>query len=577
MKALKVLLGVFFLINSNLIGQIQFSEEANLLGCSDSSYGLGLLGGGISFFDFDNDGWDDITVSSESGDPVRFFKNMGGSFLEVTFNFVDPLFETKTVQWVNFDNDDDYDLFVTSNTDTNRLYRNNGNMDFDDITIISGLNVLDNSTYGGSWGDYNNDGWLDLFICSRDSPSSGAHNYLFKNNGNETFTEVNSTAGIDSENHTSFCSAFFDYNNDGWQDIYIANDKYDSANLLYKNNGDGTFDEVGEESGTNISIDAMSTTIGDYNKDGWLDIYVSNTINGNVFFKNNGDGTFTNVAATNGTIFESVAWGSVFLDAENDADLDLYVSGELDGSTSFIPSAFYENDGTGNYSIPINAGFDNDIGRSFSNAMGDINNDGYPDMTVLNYEPDDIFLWKNVSPQNNNWIKVKLEGTESNKQGIGSWIEISVNGLKQYNYTLCGEGYLGQNSAYEFFGIGASTTIDYIKVTWLSGIVDIIDNPVINEHITVIEGGILSIDNDSYLRNSISIYPNPSDVFTIDIDHSINNIKLNVTDITGKIILKRELNEMSNIVDMSNYNMGVYFFNFANSQSVFTKKIIVKH
>ncbi len=573
MKALKVIIGIFILFSSNLIGQIQFSEEASLLGCGDSSYGLGWLGGGISFFDFDNDGWDDLTVSSESGDPVRFFKNNGGNFSEITFNFFsDPLFETKTVQWVNFDNDDDYDLFVTSNTDDNRLYKNNGNMEFEDITITAGLNVLENSTFGGSWGDFNNDGLLDLFICSR-----AAQNYLFKNNGDSTFTNVNDIAGIENVNYFSLCTAFFDYNNDGWQDIYVANDKYDTANLLYKNNGDGTFEEVGEESGTNISIDAMSTTIGDYNKDGWLDIYVSNTINGNVFFKNNGDGTFSDIATENGTLFESVAWGSMFIDAENDADLDLYVSGELDGATSFLPSAFYENDGTGNYTIPLNAGFENDLGRSFSNAMGDINNDGYPDMTVLNYEPHDVFLWKNVSPQINNWIKIKLEGVESNKQGIGSWIEISVNGNKQYNYTLCGEGYLGQNSAYEFFGIGTSTNIDYIKVTWLSGVVDVIENPTINEHITIIEGDLLSAEDEFYLKNTTLIYPNPGDAFTINIDQLVNNIKLNVTDITGKLILKKELNEMNNKVNMKNYNGGVYFFNFISNNSVFTKKVIVKH
>lgn len=572
MKRINQILVVLLFFCSNIFGQIQFSEEAVLLGCGNSSYGMGDLGGGISFFDFNNDGWDDITVSSEAGDPVRFFKNNGGSFSEITFNLFDELFETKTVQWVDFDNDEDYDLFVTSNSDSNRLYENNGAMVFENITISAGLNVLENNTYGGSWGDYNNDGWLDLFICSRDPGSQTASNFLFKNNGDGTFLDVNSTAGIDTTNHFSFCSAFFDYNNDGWQDIYIANDKYNSANLLYKNNGNGTFIEVGEETGTNISIDAMSTAIGDYNKDGWLDIYVTNTIDGNVFFKNNGNGTFTNIASENGTIFESVAWGSVFLDADNDADLDLYVSGELDGATSFLPSAFYENDGTGNYEIPFSAGFENDIARSFSNAIGDINNDGYPDMTVLNYEPDNIFLWYNESPQNNNWIKIKLKGVESNKQGIGSWIEISVNGNKQYNYTLCGEGYLGQNSAYEFFGIGDANTVDYIKVTWLSGIVDIYENPTINEHLTLIEGGILSVDNPNPIEN-IVIYPNPGKIFTIN--NLKNRILLNITDITGKIIVKKEISEFDNKVDMSLFSKGIYMFNFINDHTIYTKKVIV--
>ena len=557
----------------NFVAQIQFNEEAILLGCSNSSYGLGTLGGGISFFDFDKDGWDDLTVSSETGDPVRFYKNNTGVFSQIALVSFDPLFETKTVQWVDFDNDDDYDLFVTSYSDSNILYENVGNMTFDDITTSSGLILDDNSNFGSSWGDYDKDGLLDVFICSRSELEEETQNYLYHNNGDGTFTVVNDLVGIDNNHHLSFSSVFFDYNNDGWQDLYIANDKIDTENLLYKNNGDGTFTEVGEETGTNISMDGMATTIGDYNDDGWLDIYVTNLIAGNVFLKNNGDGTFTDVASINGTLFESAAWGAVFIDAENDTDLDLYVSGELDGSTSFLPSAFYENNGSGIYSIPMSAGFENDTARSFSNAIGDINNDGYPDMTVLNYEPDDIFLWKNVSNQNNNWLKIKLEGVTSNRQGIGSWIEISLAGNKQYRYTLCGEGFLGQNSAYEFFGLGSASTIDYIKVTWLSGQVDIIENPTLNSHITIIEGGTLNVNENKDIE--VLVYPNPGKKFNIKMNNYKDIMTLTITDIFGKVLVKRtqDLNEFT--INLSAYDSGVYFLNIFNQTQKITKKLII--
>ncbi|MDG2447587.1 MAG: FG-GAP-like repeat-containing protein [Flavobacteriaceae bacterium] len=557
----------------NFVAQIQFNEEAILLGCSNSSYGLGTLGGGISFFDFDKDGWDDLTVSSETGDPVRFYKNNTGVFSQIALVSFDPLFETKTVQWVDFDNDDDYDLFVTSYSDSNILYENVGNMTFDDITTSSGLILDDNSNFGSSWGDYDKDGLLDVFICSRSELEEETQNYLYHNNGDGTFTVVNDLVGIDNNHHLSFSSVFFDYNNDGWQDLYIANDKIDTQNLLYKNNGDGTFTEVGEETGTNISMDGMATTIGDYNDDGWLDIYVTNLIAGNVFLKNNGDGTFTDVASINGTLFESAAWGAVFIDAENDTDLDLYVSGELDGSTSFLPSAFYENNGSGIYSIPMSAGFENDTARSFSNAIGDINNDGYPDMTVLNYEPDDIFLWKNVSNQNNNWLKIKLEGVTSNRQGIGSWIEISLAGNKQYRYTLCGEGFLGQNSAYEFFGLGSASTIDYIKVTWLSGQVDIIENPTLNSHITIIEGGALNVNENKDIE--VLVYPNPGKKFNIKMNNYKDIMTLTITDIFGKVLVKRtqDLNEFT--INLSAYDSGVYFLNIFNQTQKITKKLII--
>ena len=557
----------------NMLAQLQFNEESILIGLDNSCYGIGTLGGGISFFDFDKDGWDDITVSSEEGEPVKFYNNINGYFSQIDFGIEDELFETKTVQWIDFDNDNDYDLFITSNSDSNLLYENLGNMVFNDITISSGLILNNNSNFGSSWGDYDKDGYLDVFICSRGDFSNDTQNYLYHNNGDGTFTIVNDLVGIDNNHHLSFCSAFFDYNNDGWQDLYIANDKLDTQNLLYKNNGDGTFTEVGEETGTNLSMDAMSTTIGDYNNDGWLDIYVTNTLAGNVFLKNNGDGTFSNVAENNGTLFESAAWGAVFLDAENDTDLDLYVSGALDGTTSFLPSAFYENDGFGSYTIPSSAGFENDTAQSFSNAIGDINNDGYPDIAVLNYEPHNIFLWKNITNQNNNWLKVKLEGIDSNRQGIGSWIEISTNGNKQYNYTLCGEGFLGQNSAYEFFGLGSASSVDYIKVTWLSGQVDVIENPSLNSHITIIEGGELGINENQ--DNNLLVYPNPGKKFHIKINNFNEKMTLYVTDITGKILFSTSQQSSEISIDLSDFNSGVYFLKIFNQSQILTKKLII--
>ena len=159
---------LFLTCTSSLISQIQFSEESESLGLDGLSYGSGEFGGGISFFDFNKDGFDDLTVSSESGDPIRFFRNNGSYFTEITLDLSDPEFETKTVQWVDFDNDGDFDLFATSNLDSNRLYQNNGNMEFNDITDSASLTVVEHKTYGSSWGDFNNDGLLDLFICSRD-------------------------------------------------------------------------------------------------------------------------------------------------------------------------------------------------------------------------------------------------------------------------------------------------------------------------------------------------------------------------------------------------------------------------
>ncbi len=575
MQYIFTLIVLFIGASNMLIGQIQFSDQSALLGCSNSSYGVGTLGGGISFFDFDADGWDDITVSSEFGEPIRFFRNDQGTFSPVTFNFADQFAETKTVQWVDFDNDGDYDLFSVSNTHAYRLYENDGNMQFTDISPAAGLAVPDYHSWGASWGDYNNDGWLDLFVSSRDNGTANVHNKLYKNNGDQTFTDVTVSAGISTDDFITFCSVFFDYNNDGWQDIYMANDRPWNLNILYENNGDGTFSDVSAASGADIGISAMSNTIGDYNKDGWLDIYITNIPDGNVFLKNNGDGTFTDIAQANGTFMESYAWGAVFLDAENDTDLDLYVSSMLTNSqTLYITSAFYENDGTGMYSIPADAGFEDDAGRSYANAVGDITNDGYPDMCVLNFQPDDIYLWHNESPQNNNWIKVKLQGDVSNRQGIGSWIEISVNGQKQYNYTLCGEGYIAQNSGYEFFGIGSATSIDYIKVTWLSGIVDIINNPAINVQGTIVEGSnVLAVEEQPLPEDAIAVFPNPvREILQLKIPQELLHTSVRMLDIHGRTLFSKKMQTLSEHIDISAYSKGVYYFTFENNV---TKKVII--
>ena len=235
---------------------------------------------------------------------------MGGSFERVDLGINDT-FETKQVLWVDYDNDGDKDFFASSITGLNRLYANNGDMTFTDVSGPSSLFTKNLYSYGASFGDIDNDGDLDVFISNRDVITKDQRNYLYLNNGG-TFTDITQNAGLLMENELSFCAAFFDYDNDGYQDIYVSNDKYTKANRLYRNKGDLTFEDVSETSGAGISIDAMSTTIGDYNDDGWFDIYVTNTTGGNYHLRNNGDGTFTDVAMQLGTKFNSIAWGRPF-------------------------------------------------------------------------------------------------------------------------------------------------------------------------------------------------------------------------------------------------------------------------
>lgn len=567
MKYNYVLVLVFFFIYQGIYSQTAFQDQANSLGANLSS-GNTFLGNGLSFFDFDNDGWDDLTIATSATDNVRFLKNINGSFVEQTFGGLAFNYETKSVTWVDFDNDGDNDLFVTSATVGNKLLENQGNMVFQDITATTGMLENNIYTYGASWGDYDNDGFLDVFLSNR---TELVTNKLYKNDGDGTFTDATVQAGIDLNASFSFCSAFLDINNDGYQDIYVSNDKTDNANKLYKNNGDGTFLDISESSGTDILIDAMSVTVGDYNSDGFFDIYVTNNPNGNYLFKNNGNETFTNVAGFTGTRFNSIGWGASFLDADNDRDIDLYVSGQLNGTEGdFLPAAFYENIGSTSF-VLRNSFFPGDTGSSYSNAVGDINNDGLMDLAVTNNNNENIFLWKNVSVNSFNWIKLKLVGTQSNLNAIGTKIEISINGAKQYRYTFCGDGYLSQSGSRVHFGTGNETVIDYIKINWPSGIEEIFYEVETNQTLTVVEDDdTLQVDYVSNHENFI--YPNPvQNELHIKSTKKITDIM--VMNMLGQILIKNSF-LINNQLNISALASGHYILSFTAENSILKKKFI---
>ena len=561
-KIIFLILGIFSFCSTN--SQINFKNFASEKGLNLNT-GSTEYGSGVSFCDFDNDGWDDISVATDEGQTIRFFKNNGGDFSEVFFNIVFENSVSKQINWVDIDNDGDKDLFVTSNSSGNKLYRNDGEFNLFDITSDSGLYTNNLETSGTSWGDYNNDGFLDVFITNR-GEINPQQNFLFKNNGNYTFSDVTSEAGIDNESHLSFCSAFFDFNNDGLQDIYVSNDKFQNQNFLYKNNGDGTFSDVSDSSGTNITIDAMTTTIGDFNNDGWFDIYISNTPSGNVLFLNNQDETFTNVAETTGTEFNSFGWGAVFLDAENDMDLDLYVSGSFDGSNqNLISAAFYNND-SGVFTQSSTNGFDGDTNESYSNAIGDINNDGFPEILVNNGGDENISLWENDANQTNNWLKIKLIGSVSNKDAIGSRIELSVNNIKQYRYTHSGEGFLAQNSSSEFFGLGANSQVDYLKINWLSGLEEYFYDISSNQILEIIEGtGTLSLLENKIIEQKTSAFPNPTNS-KIKIESNKLLLNLQVIDSFGNLVSEIEdINRFNFELDLTFLNSGVYLLKYSTN------------
>lgn len=571
----KIFFLVFLFFFSTVNAQISFEDVANEIGTA-YSYGTSTWGGGVSFADFDNDGWDDLTFASEEGTEIYFLKNNDGIFNSISLNGISNTFKTKQVIWVDYDNDGDQDFFVTGFEGVNKFYKNDGDMNFTDISSTIGFFQTDLFTYGVSFADMDNDGDLDAFISNRDGVADDQRNYLYRNDEG-TYIDITASAGLSMSSHLSFCSIIFDYNNDGFQDIYISNDKPDNLNILYKNNGDGTFDDVSEYSGAGIGINAMTTTIGDYNNDGWFDIYITNTPEGNELLRNNGDGTFTNVAEATATTFNSVGWGAVFLDADSDGLLDLYVSSDFDGSVgSFLSAAFYHQQNNETFIIPENIGFQDDTRKSYTNAIGDIDNDGKPDIVVGNdIEPN--FLWANTTVNENNWLKVKLEGVISNRDGIGNTIEINIDGQSQYRYTLAGEGYLSQNSFYEFFGMGNATEVDYVKVTWTAtGEIEIINNIAANQAIIIKEGsGVLSSENN-LKETAFRVYPNPSSngIFKLSVLNQ-EKVSVQVFDISGRLMTKKNNLKDNDQINLSHYQKGIYIARLSSETNNRTLKLII--
>ncbi len=451
-----------------------------------------VFGSGLSFADFNNDGWDDLTFANNDLDP-SFYINNEGIYSPIDLG-IENTYEgdIKAILWVDYDNDGDKDLFVSTSFHPLQLYNNDGFMNFTDVAAEAGLLAENTRNFGASWGDYNKDGWLDLYVCKYHNPDLNSgyayENHLYRSNQDGTFTEVANYAGVGNGVSASFQSIFFDYDKDGWDDIYVINDRYVYSNALFHNNGDGTFEDVSVPSGTGINMDPMCIALGDYDNDEDLDIYMSNTVEGNELLQNQGDGTFLGIGVEAGVAVYEICWGSIWIDYDNNMLQDLYV-GTIDNvGTIELYNRFYENTGDGFVEATDEVSLSNDFYATHAITMGDINNDGFPDFVQSNCAPSYCQLYQN-SGGTNNWLKVSVEGVISNRDGIGCWIQTYTGDVVQTRTVNCGEEYMGQDSPREMFGLGEIETVDSLIIRWPSGITDIYRDLASNQTLHVIEGG----------------------------------------------------------------------------------------
>jgi hypothetical protein len=506
-------------------------------GASPDKHLAETMGSGALFFDADADGWLDIFVvdGGSLASPAdarrarhRLYRNRGNSTFEdisAKSGIVARGYGMGTCA-ADYDNDGRVDLYVTG-FDGNTLYRNLGGGQFSDVTRASGAGA---SKWGTSCAfvDYDRDGFVDLFVTRYVDATMGNNRYcgdpaigfryychplnykgltnvLFHNNRNGTFTDVSAQAGLGKLSGNGLGVVAGDYDGDGWPDVFVANDSV--PNFLFHNEHDGTFKEVGLLAGVAVANDGkpragMGTDFGDYDGDGRIDLAVGNhEFESTSIFRNLGNGVFahaTNESRVGAPTLPWVTFGLAWFDYDNDGRLDLAVAnGHVIDNTAMVragskhaqPRLLFHNNGNRTFTdVSRDAGADffaDRVGRAL--VVGDIDNDGDLDMLVTN-NGQPVDLLRNDSDRRSHALIVRLVGMRSNRDGIGATVRLTSGSASQVREVKAGSSYLGQNDTRVHFGMGAAARADRLEIRWPSGAIDNLSAIAANQIVTVTEG-----------------------------------------------------------------------------------------
>ncbi|CAD5270363.1 MULTISPECIES: CRTAC1 family protein [unclassified Imperialibacter] len=484
----------------------------------------GMFGGGICVFDFNNDGWDDFFLTSGMETDRLYLNDGDGTFKDIYASsglVVTGAYVTQGAASADVNRDGWTDLLVTTITlkdssqqiprAENLLFINNGNSTFRDATEEYGLKNLQSFSTGGSFGDFNLDGYPDIYIgnyflayegklsaindATIVNASSTAEGYLMVNHGGEYFTNEYEDYGLKFRGF-GFGGVFTDYDNDHDPDIFVNHDFGYKAtpNVLLNNRyPDDRFIDVAEEAGMDLKINSMGIAIGDYDNNGLLDYYVTN-IRFNRFMVNQGAGKpFIDKARDLGMGFVSISWGANFADFDHDMDVDLFVTnGDLNPNDVPMANFFFENDKVAFTDKAHLLGL-NDYGVGRGSVVFDMDNDGDLDILYVSQKPVLDFpvesrtrLFRNDS-KGGNWLKVSLNGTESELHGLGARVEVVAGGVKMMREIDGGSSHLSQNALYAHFGMGTHSIADSVIVTWLGGERQVLLNQPTNQLLVVTE------------------------------------------------------------------------------------------
>ncbi len=498
------------------------------------------MGPGVAFFDYDNDGWMDLFMVNSG--PCDFYKpqtplrnalyknNRDGTFTDVT----EAAGVTGGREFGmgcavgDFDNDGYPDLLVTAYGECT-LYRNNGNGTFSDVTEKSGLLGAPPWTTSAVWFDYDNDGKLDLFLCSfvefslaknifcgdnklgkrfyciprvfRPTPS-----VLYHNNGDGTFTEVSQGTDIEGSKGKALGVVATDINGDGLMDLFVANDTV--QNFLFANRGKGKWEEIGLAAEVGFSANGtprsgMGVDASDLDMDGRPDLFVAN-VDQEMYslYKNDGNEFFSDTAAFHGVAQATrlmSGWGLKFFDYDNDGHTDLFLAnGHPDDMIEMYsqqvkykePLLLFHNNGQKLSNVSAEAGpVFSKMFPARGLAIGDYDNDGRIDVFIGNNGMAPVLL-KNNAGTGNHWIGLKLQGTGCNRDAIGAVITWSVGGAKRIRFKVGGGSYLSAHDPREVLGLGTATKVDWVEIKWPqpSGRVERLTDLPVDQYVTVVEG-----------------------------------------------------------------------------------------
>ena len=510
-----------------------------------------MNGSGAAWIDYDRDGdWDLYLVNCQGDARVTnvMYENIGnGKFEKVNKSGAEDVGEGMAVSSADYNNDGFPDLFVT-NYGNFKLYKNNKNKTFSDVTQDAFPDGAEDKWYGGSaWGDYDNDGYLDLYVTGYVDFSrrpkftslrfpmdfGGLPNTLYRNNGDGSFSDVTAATGIlDDASRKSMQAVFNDFNEDGLPDLFVTNDT--DANGFYLNKGDGTFKQFSGPSGLSTTDGSMGIALGDYNNDGLTDVVYTNyaaevnTIAMLLDNQTSNDGKLNNAVFVQD--FESpllhkltwpkVSWAPGLFDLDNDKDLDLFfANGHLNSVSgdNRQSNQLFENDGFGKFDDITKASGVLSAGKRIhrSAIYADYDNDGMVDIfvTVNGQQVEDgsgnnIYdkyqgrgiLFHNETNNNNHWIKVRLEGVKSNKDAFGSKVLVYTENEAFSLSLVSGQGYFSSHAKELYFGLGTEKHIEKIEVRWPSGVNQSFENISTKQTIYIVENGNL-YENTFVLNN----------------------------------------------------------------------------